>query len=417
VLPPEARPASRLRPSLLGLVTGLAIGLAILLGATLRDRARLQRAAAGVAAANHATASASRRNAIVRAVEIGRRSVVTVRVTGAPRAPTELERLFWYPFDVGGVRQDQWWGSGFVIDARGYVLTNEHVVRGARDVVVSLGDDERGGSLPATIVGTAPEFDLALLRLPPDFAAWEAGFGSDSLVVPARLGDSDGLLLGESAIAIGSPFGQQLGSIEPSVSVGVVSALRRDVPPPDETTRVWPYFKMIQTDAIINEGNSGGPLLNADGEVVGVNTIKLANTNRLNFSIPINTVKWVWQELRDYGEVRKPWVGWVVEEMPLEVRRQLQLPEEEGVLTVARVVPGSPAETAGIRAGDVLLAIQGLAAYSLARAERIVFGAPIDGRIEVELLRDGHPRRVLVRIAEDPTARAEREARARERVG
>ena len=153
--------------------------------------------------------------------------------------------------------------------------------------------------------------------------------------------------------------------------------------------------------------------MNANGEVIGVNTVKLAGSVGVSFSIPINTVKWVWQELREFGEVRRPWIGWGAEELSLEVRRQLQIPEEEGILTVVRVVPDSPADRAGIRPHDIIRSLQGLDAYSLARAERILFGTRVGSSIEVELLRDGHLRRVLVHIAEDPSAQALRQARLR----
>jgi serine protease Do len=237
----------------------------------------------------------------------------------------------------------------------------------------------------------------------------------EPIVVPVTVGDSDDLMVGEWAIAIGSPFGSQLATTTPSVSVGVISALRRDVPPPDDAQVRWPYFKMIQTDAIINEGNSGGPLVNAAGEVVGINTIKLASSNRVNFSIPINTAQWVWRELRDFGVVRRPWIGWELEELDPALRAQWQLPEEEGVLTVRRVEPGSPAADGGVQPGDILLSLQGWSAYSRARAERILFGLPVGGRVEVELLRGGQLRRVLLQLREDPTARGEREARSNTR--
>jgi len=403
---------SRTQPILLGLLTGAVLGLTTLVVVMSRER----RAPVDPQSADSATVHETRRNAIVRAVERSHLSVVTVRVTGPPRIPSPLERLFFYPFDVRSPTHEQWWGSGFVVDAAGYILTNEHVVRGAHEVVVSIGDEQRGGSFPAEVVGTAPEFDLALLRLPAVSRPGGLLGDGEPLVVPVTVGDSDDLMVGEWAIAIGSPFGSQLAATTPSVSVGVVSAVRRDVPPPDDTQVHWPYFKMIQTDAIINEGNSGGPLVNAAGEVVGVNTIKLASSNRVNFSIPINTARWVWQELRDFGEVRRPWLGWELKELDPALRAQWQLPEEEGVLTVGNVAPQSPAAAGGVQPGDVLLTMQGMPAYSRARAERILFGLPVGSQIEIELLRGGHLRRVLLQLGEDPTARAEREAHSRTRV-
>lgn len=397
---------NRALPYLFGVATGVIVGLGALVfllatGRIHGDAARPKTSAAAAPVLD------SRRNAIVRAVERTRRSVVTIRSVGPDG--TALEKLLLFPFDV----RYQWVGSGFLVDARGYVLTNDHVVRGASEVVVSAGDSQRGISVPATLVGTAPEFDLALLRIPEaaGLVGGELG-GIDTLLVAAELGDSDDLLVGEWAIAIGSPYGRELGGAEPSVSVGVISAVQRDLPFA-RTGAPWPYLRMIQTDAAINEGNSGGPLVNANGEVIGVNTVKLVGSVGVNFSIPVNTVRWVWQELREYGEVRRPWIGWAVEEISSEVRRRLQIPEEEGILTVVRVVPGSPADDAGIQAGDIIRSLRGLDAYSLSRAERILFGTRVGSSIEVELLRDGQLHRILVHIAEDPSAQAARRARRR----
>ena len=404
---------TRTLPILFGLLTGAVLGLTTLVIVMSRER----KPQATEAAADPTGAAATRRNAIVRAVERSRLSVVTVRVTGPARTATALEKLFWYPFNLQGPTHEEWWGSGFVVDAGGYILTNEHVVRGAHDVVVSIGDEQRGGgSFAAEVVGTSLEFDLALLHLPAVSRPGGLGDG-DPVVVPVQVGDSDDIMVGESVIAIGSPFGHQLATTTPSVTVGVVSAVRRDVPPPDDAQTRWPYFNVIQTDAIINEGNSGGPLVNAAGEVIGVNTIQLASSNRVNFSIPINTAKWVWQELRTYGVVRQPWIGWNLKELDPSVRAQLQLPEEEGILIVGSVEPQSPAAAGGVQPGDILLNMQGMEPYSLARAERILFGLPVGSRIEVELLRGGHLQRVLLELGEDPTARSEREARSRTRAG
>jgi serine protease Do len=399
----------------------MVIGLSVLL--YLSNAGRLARglrvATQRARPATSSEVTASRRTALVTAVASTRRSVVTISAAGPRRISTPGEQLLWAPFRVSHTEYLRWVGSGFLIDPQGYIITNEHVVRGASDIVVSMGGQRRGTSASAEVVGLAPEFDLALLRLPEGFET-DGGLGEEEpLLVPAQLGDSDDLMVGEWAIAIGSPFGMDLGS-EPSVSVGVISAVGRDLPSPWAGQPGWPYLKMIQTDATINDGNSGGPLVNADGEVVGLNAAKLEGplgAAGVGFSIPINTVKWVWQELRDYGEVRRPWIGWAVSEVSPEVRAKLNLPEELGVLTVTRVVPDSPADRAGIRPGDVIQTINGLDAYSLARADRILFGTPVGGEVEVEILGAGQLRRVMVHVVEDPSTRAEREARHRRRLG
>jgi serine protease Do len=409
------------QPYVFGLLAGLVVGLSVLLYLVWAGRlsSGLRPAPRSRAVVSEAV-TGSRRTALVIAAASTRQSVVTIRADGPRQVSSPFDQLLWAPFAVRRTEYFRWVGSGFLIDARGYIITNEHVVRGADHLVVSMGDERRGTSAPAIVVGMAPEFDLALLKLPDGFGT-EGGNLEDAepLLVPAPLGDSDDLMVGEWVIAIGSPFGIELGS-EPSVSAGVISAVHRDLPSPQPGQSVWPYLKMIQTDATINDGNSGGPLVNADGEVIGVNAARLESPVGevgVGFSIPINTVKWVWEELRDYGEVRKPWIGWAVSEVSPEVRARLALPEEEGVLTVTRVLPGSPAERAGIRPGDVLRSINGLDAYSLARADRILFGTPVGGQVEVEILGDGQLRRVVVHVVEDPGTRAEREARYRRRLG
>jgi serine protease Do len=228
-------------------------------------------------------------------------------------------------------------------------------------------------------------------------------------------------MVGEWAIAIGSPFGSELGSVDPSVSVGVISAVQRDLPSPDPRRGPGPYWEMIQTDAAINEGNSGGPLVNADGEVIGVNTVDFASirahSTGLHFAIPIDTARWVASELRAYGEVRTPWIGWELAEIAPEVRERLALPEEEGVLRIAVVVPQSPADRAGVRVDDTLLTIRGLDPYSQARAARLLFGTRVGADVAIELLRDGQVVRTVVHVVEDPASKAAREARARRPIG
>jgi serine protease Do len=394
-------------------VTGALLGAGVL-------ALRFGKERPGVAVDAADSARDSRRSAIVRAVESARGAVVTIRVEGRRREASAADDMLWFPFAVGRESTVQWVGSGFFVDADGYILTNEHVVRDAKRILVSVGDRSQGMSLTADRVGTAPQYDLALLRVVHPGGGGALGGGAAPFV-PARLGRSDDLMIGEWAIAIGSPFGSELGSVDPSVSVGVISAVQRDLPSPDPRRGPGPYLEMIQTDAAINEGNSGGPLVNADGEVIGVNAVDFASirarSTGLHFAIPIDTARWVASELRDYGEVRTPWIGWVLEEIAPDVRERLALPEEEGVLRIASVVPQSPADAARLRPGDTLLHIRGLDPYSQARAARILFGTRVGADVDVELLRDGQVVRTVVHVVEDPTTKAAREARARRPLG
>jgi serine protease Do len=397
-------------PLLFGILAGLLLGVVVLeLGG------RWPRPAARPTAEALRTA---RRSAIVLAVEKARPSVVTIRVRGRERIAPAKDELMWFPMAPSERRDYERVGSGFFIDATGYILTNEHVVHGAERIVVSIGDATHGMSVQARTVGTAPQFDLALLQVPPiePLRVGDALGAGAPAIVPLEPGDSDDLMVGEWVIAIGSPFGQELGIVEPSVSVGVVSAVERDLPSPMPALGPSPYLKMIETDAAIHAGNSGGPLLDATGRVIGVNTVSFgtegSGASGIHFAIPINTARWVWQELLEYGAVRKPWIGWSVADISPEVSAALQLPEDQGIVTVTQVVPTGPADRAGIRAGDVLLSLQGSEPYSRARAERILFGTPVDADVTVEFLRDGQMHRTVVHVIEDPYTRAERERRA-----
>ncbi|MFP4623983.1 MAG: S1C family serine protease, partial [Gemmatimonadota bacterium] len=201
--------------------------------------------------------AASRRTAIVRAAERVAPAVVSVNVIRRQRVqPRSLYEQFFLP--PGAEREVQGLGSGFIIHQDGLVLTNEHVLRGASEVVVTLAD---GRDFAAEVVGTDEVNDLALVRLHTE----------DEELPVAPLGRSDGLLIGEWVVAIGNPFGYLLSNTEPTVTAGVISGIRRNIIPTDGGNRGY-YLGMIQTDASINPGNSGGPLVNAEGDVIGVNS-------------------------------------------------------------------------------------------------------------------------------------------------
>jgi S1-C subfamily serine protease len=231
-------------------------------------------------------------------------------------------------------------GSGLVIDKEGHVVTNYHVVQGAREVYVNFSNDDR---LRAEIVGTDPSTDLALLKIDANQRA----------LTPLRLGNSDAVQVGDQVVAIGNPFG-----LDRTVTAGIVSALHRQIDSPSG----FAIDKVIQTDAAINKGNSGGPLFNAEGEVIGVNTqIATGGTSQGNvgigFAVPVNTVKEVVAELRDDGRVDHPYMGVRMQDITERVAELYNLPED-GVL-ITTVEPGSPADRAGLRGGDTSVVVDG----------------------------------------------------------
>lgn len=233
-------------------------------------------------------------------------------------------------------------GSGFIINEKGYILTNGHVVHNAEKIKVTLPD---GREFDATIVGEDEISDIAMLKI-------------DGKDLPYTvLGNSDDLIIGEWAIAIGNPFGYILEDPQPSVTVGVISALNRSIKPGSKRAGI--YKNMIQTDAAINPGNSGGPLINADGEVIGINTF-IITTSRgsegVGFAIPINSAKKVISELIKYGEKRKVWLGIDVQQITELLRKTLKLKSKDGVL-VSDIEKQSPAFKSGIRTGDIIISI------------------------------------------------------------
>ena len=325
-----------------------------------------------------------RRNAIVRAAERVGPAVVTVSVHalrvvrqrgwaggGSDFFDQFLREFFPYREYTQPVAN---MGSGVIIDPEGYILTNSHVVEGADRIEVVLGD---GREYPAELIGIEPSYDLALLRIE----------GED---LPfALLGDSEDIIIGEWAIAIGNPFGYLLNNTQPSVTAGVVSAVHRDIRAGDSGGGI--YKDMIQTDAAINPGNSGGPLVNGAGEVIGINTFIFSGSGGsigVGFAIPINTAKRIVEELILYGEVRQVWVGVRVQQVTERAARMLSLPSRDGVL-ITYVDQGSPAEEVGIRVGDVIIAVNGERAGDIEQARRALFGVQVGDTLVLDVIRQG----------------------------
>jgi serine protease Do len=292
--------------------------------------------------------SASRRSAIVSAAERVSPAVISVSVVTTRVVRTD-------PF--GGLLHDEFWerfyppteyreripglGSGVIVDPSGLVLTNEHVIRNAEQITVTLTD---GRQLPAKLLGASDTYDLAVLKV------------SGSRLPAAPLGNSDHLVVGEWAIAIGNPFGYLLNDTQPSVTAGVISATRRDIK--SDATQTGVYKDMLQTDAAINPGNSGGPLVNGDGEVIGINTFIFTQGGGslgMGFAIPINLARRLLDEIQKYGRVRTAWSGMHVQPVTPYLARRLGLTDLGGLI-VSRVetpgrrgAPASASETASAR--------------------------------------------------------------------
>ena len=297
----------------------------------------------------------SRRNAIVRAIEQVAPAVVTINVVDVQRrAPDPFMRDFLDLFGrraFGGprTREVESVGTGVIIDRRGHILTNYHVLQGGDYIAsVTLPGGER---VDVEIIGGDRRSDLAVLR------------AKNGGLPYATLGDSDALLIGEWAIAIGNPFGAMMRDPQPSVSVGVISANGRRVSRSIAGGDAF-YMNMIQTDAAINPGNSGGPLVNAAGEVVGINTIIFSTTGGhqgLGFAIPANRAQRVAEEIITHGKRRDPWLGFRGErvgDLPSPLVRRLGVQRAEGVV-VTEILDRAPAFEAGLRPGDVVTALNG----------------------------------------------------------
>ena len=284
-------------------------------------------------------------------------------------------------------------GSGFIIDASGLILTNEHVVRGADEVVVTLSD---GTDLPAEIVGADEATDLALLRVAPP---------SGRRLAAAPLGNSNDLVIGEWAIAIGNPFGFLLSNAEPTVTAGVISGVGRNIIPDASGQERGFYLDMIQTDASINPGNSGGPLLNALGDVVGVNSSIISGSGGsvgLGFAIPIDRARRVAADLLEYGEVRRAWVG-----VTLETGDTDRFGRSRDV-RIASVAPGSPAERAGLRPGDTIVRANGRRVGTPLDWEARLLDSSVGQPLQLVTRRGNDERQITLTTAELPSLTAER---------
>jgi len=266
-------------------------------------------------------------------------------------------------------------GSGVIFRSDGYIVTNYHVVQRAAQVVITLFD---GQEMEAEILGIDPGTDLAVLRIPIQG------------LPAAQFGDSDRLVPGEYAIAIGNPGGLQL---ERSVSLGVISATGRSIEVYD-----W-VFGLIQTDAAINPGNSGGPLLNARGQVIGINSVKLLNAEGLGFAIPSNLVRAVSESLVQYGRVIRPMLGVSIVELNEMTARRFQVTQTAG-LYISDTLPGGPARQAGIQSGDIIVKVAEQQTHSLRELRQVLSRKQVGETVRVEVIRAGRSRTIDVVLAD-----------------
>jgi Do/DeqQ family serine protease len=299
----------------------------------------------------------------------------------SPGTPPSLKEYFDQYFGQmpPGERERAGVGSGVIIDAQGHVLTNLHVIKGADEITVRFHNKKE---LTGRVVGTDAKTDLAVIRIP-------AGEG----VVAAKLGDSDRIEVGEWAIAIGSPFG-----LEQTVTVGVVSATGRS------EVGIVPNENFIQTDASINPGNSGGPLLNARGEVIGINTAILSSGQGIGFAIPINTAQRIARALISSGRVVRGWLGVALQPLNDDLAQALGAPKGKGAV-VSRVLPGGPAEKAGLLQNDVIVRFGETVVEDFQHLQRLAGDAPVDRPVTLRVLRQGKEVSVAVTIAEAPAER------------
>jgi serine protease Do len=346
----------------------LALGLALLAGGAAADDPFL------------------RRTTTVRVVEEAGPAVVNITteqvVQSSPFRPFGgdpfFDRFFRDFFEPRMPRTVQNLGSGVVIDAAGHILTNEHVVALASRIRISLAD---GREFDATLIGADPNNDIAVLKAQTEEKLpWQTP------------GQSSDLMVGEPVIAIGNPFG-----LSHTVTTGVISAINRSI-----RTEARVYHGFLQIDASINPGNSGGPLINAAGNLIGINTAVYGNAQGIGFAIPIDTAKRVVSELIEHGEVSPVWLGLEFQDLEPALIEALDLPPETRGALINRVRSDSPAQRANLRRGDVVTRIEGQPVESARGFFERLETATAGQELDLEILRDGRKRAVVVRAEEIP---------------
>jgi len=394
------RSRARVFPYVFGTLTGVAVALAVLAMLMLNRNRGVVVDSAGIATSSRIvsdngdkstidTIANDRRNAIVRATEQVAPAVISINAFYTVRTRPVYDVWFRRMYPGRKIPQAVL-GSGVIIDKQGYAFTNYHVVQNAERIQVTTSE---GKNYAAKLVGTARSYDLALIKLE----------GEEFKAAP--LGNSDDLLVGEWAIAIGSPFGFQLADAQPTVTVGVISAMHRDIKQDPDSEQI--FNDMIQTDAAINPGNSGGPLVNAHGEVIGINTLIFtggegSSTNiGLGFAIPINRASFVFNEIVEHGHVRDVWLGMTAATITPELQAALDLPTSNGVI-VQGVEEDGPAAKGGLKPGDQIIAINGITIESREQANRVIFGSSVGTTLNMTVNRKDKLLEIKVTLAERP---------------
>jgi len=283
-----------------------------------------------------------------------------------------FDRFFGEEDEPGRDYKQKSLGSGFIIDTEGYIVTNNHVIEGADDIKVKLSN---GDEYDATVVGRDPKTDLALIKIP-----------KSKDLSPIPWGNSKDMQVGDWVVAIGSPFG-----LEQTVTAGIVSAKGR-------TIGSGPYDDFIQTDASINQGNSGGPLLNLKGEVIGINTAIIAGGQGIGFAIPTNMARGIIDQLKDDGKVTRGWLGVGIQNLTKEMAEYYNLDNQEGVL-VSQVYEGDPADKAGMEPQDIIIGVNGKKIADTRQLSRMIADTSVGQGISVEILRNGRKKTLQVIIA------------------
>jgi serine protease Do len=371
------------------IITGIVLGLGLAGGLSFTGPSGVQQASVTVPTATAAEAVMVPVN-FTQLAEKAKPGVVNIRTEktvngGGPvfrhffgRNPHGQQDPFQDFFGLGPQREfkQRSLGSGFLLDKDGYIVTNNHVVEDADQIKVRLSNE---AEYDAKVIGRDPKTDLALIKI--DAPAED--------LKPLELGDSDTLPVGSWVVAIGSPFG-----LEQTVTAGIVSAKGRII-------GSGPYDDFIQTDASINPGNSGGPLLNLKGEVVGINTAIVASGQGIGFAIPINMADGIIGQLKDSGEVSRGWLGVGIQDLTPELAEYYAIKVKEGVL-VTQTYEGDPADKAGIKEGDVIVAVDGKRIASSRELSRTVAEAGVGNKMSLTVLRDGREKEIDVKLAKRP---------------
>lgn len=321
-----------------------------------------------------AAVTASRQTAIVTAVATASPAVVNISAIRETR--TTFDDWFWGEIPRARRRSLREVGSGIIVDKEGYILTNHHVIRDANKITVTIPD---GREFAAQVVGFDIFSDLALLAV---------DAGGDPLP-EIQWGDSESLLIGEWVVAIGNPFGLSIGDAQPTVTVGIVSALQRSL-----TVEDLYHEDLIQTDASINPGNSGGPLVNIHGQLIGINTVirsTSGGSQGVGFAIPVNKARKVVQQITEYGTVIPPYLAMELQSVTQGLAEKLAIPRNTGVL-VSGVKKNSPFADAGIKRGDVLVTVSGRRIKNEENFNILTRLLPLNQSIACEFIRRGKKR-------------------------